>query len=300
MKVLYIAGAGRSGSTLLEMILGNVPGFFSIGEARFFWQYLQKDDIKCGCGNLIAECAFWSKVIKHLNNNTLVNFSDVAVRAAKVDRTRNMLLRHFPKNLLQSSGDFAQAISYLYDAIWEKSGYQVIVDSSKVPSHLYLLLKKSCIDIRVIHLVRDGRAVAYSWSKRQKEELAVEQKKAQMPKKTALLALLVWMVENLLTAQFKSKAKHYQVLRYEDFVKEPQIELQKTLSELELDGDLSILDTNSFYLPPTHSVGGNPIRFANSQMEISLHEEWRKRMRPTTKKILSAVGYQVLNHYNYI
>ena len=36
MTVLYIGGAMRSGSTLLEMILGNIPGFFLWGRFDIF------------------------------------------------------------------------------------------------------------------------------------------------------------------------------------------------------------------------------------------------------------------------
>ena len=40
MTIVFIGGAGRSGSTLLEKILGNLDGCFSAGELRFIWQYV--------------------------------------------------------------------------------------------------------------------------------------------------------------------------------------------------------------------------------------------------------------------
>ena len=39
-KVLYIAGSGRSCTTLLGHILGQVPGFCFIGEAMYAWRVI--------------------------------------------------------------------------------------------------------------------------------------------------------------------------------------------------------------------------------------------------------------------
>ena len=300
MRVLYIAGAGRSGSTLLELILGNSPEFFSVGEARFFWQYLQNGSIKCGCGNLIRECDFWSQVINQLQSNFSIDFHKITQQAARIDRTRSMVLHQFSINKLNTSEKFIQSVSKLYETVWKESRNRIIVDSSKIPSHLYILNQIPNIDVHVIHLVRDGRAVAYSWNKRQKKELAIYRKEAQMPARSYLMALLVWAVENLLTTRLGSELEYYQVLRYEDFVKNPQKELKKTLSKLNLDIDLPVLEKNSFKLSPTHSVGGNPIRFLESQTKITLHEEWRKKMRPSTQKFLSIVGFKILSYYKYV
>ena len=35
IKVVYITGAGRSGTTLLDILLGELDGFFSAGEMRW-------------------------------------------------------------------------------------------------------------------------------------------------------------------------------------------------------------------------------------------------------------------------
>ena len=37
VKVLFIAGNGRSGSTILDVILGQLEGFFAVGELRRIW-----------------------------------------------------------------------------------------------------------------------------------------------------------------------------------------------------------------------------------------------------------------------
>ena len=47
-KVLYIAGWGRSGTTILGNILGQVEGMFSVGEIRFLWDAETFRDRRCG------------------------------------------------------------------------------------------------------------------------------------------------------------------------------------------------------------------------------------------------------------
>ena len=60
MKVLYIAGVGRSGSTLLERMLGAVPGSVNTGELNAIFSRVASQDQRCGCGEPFSACAFWA------------------------------------------------------------------------------------------------------------------------------------------------------------------------------------------------------------------------------------------------
>ena len=63
ITVLYIAGNGHSGSTLLDIIIGSSPDIFSAGELTF----ITRDSIfeeYCSCGCLIKECPVWSKIVR--------------------------------------------------------------------------------------------------------------------------------------------------------------------------------------------------------------------------------------------
>src|SRR5438270_11044874 len=63
-KVLYLAGTGRSGSTLLARILDRNDGVFAAGELRYFWQRGLLEDRLCGCGEPFSRCPFWSEVME--------------------------------------------------------------------------------------------------------------------------------------------------------------------------------------------------------------------------------------------
>ena len=52
--VLYIAGTGRSGSTVLANILGEVDGVFAAGEVRYLWQRASR---KAGSAGAACPCA---------------------------------------------------------------------------------------------------------------------------------------------------------------------------------------------------------------------------------------------------
>ena len=62
VKVLYVAGLGRSGSTILANTLGQVEGFFSGGELNFIWKHALIENRLCGCGRPSRECPFWGPV----------------------------------------------------------------------------------------------------------------------------------------------------------------------------------------------------------------------------------------------
>src|SRR5215831_4456244 len=60
--VVYIAGSGRSGSTLLERVLGEIPGFANVGELIDLFRRVADHGERCGCGQEFARCPFWSQV----------------------------------------------------------------------------------------------------------------------------------------------------------------------------------------------------------------------------------------------
>jgi hypothetical protein len=294
MQVIYIAGAGRSGSTLLEMILGNLTGFYSIGEVRYLWEYWNKDLIPCGCKKMLSECDFWSEVMKrtHLTSFELEYLSDLST---KLDRSRNLLRL---ETLINSKHglvhDLIKYTELLYQSIWETSGRQIIVDSSKVPSHLLLLQQIPSIDLRVLHLIRDGRAVVYSWSKRNKRDYSMNNQEVRMGRRSSINSLIRWAMENIYTRRFSKNLPNYYVMRYENLTKNPSREIENALSEFGIENlNLTLLENSKIKLNSTHSVGGNPVRFRESSFSIETDLEWIQKMRPIEKTLLGLISKPV-------
>ena len=295
--VLYIVGAGRSGSTLLEMVLGNLPGFFSVGEVRYFWEYWQAEDRLCGCGQPLKTCDFWGSVSGGLERAE-INTAQMADWASRYDRTRN-LPRLARENGRFWPAPFITGTAQLYQMLQSASGAAAIVDSSKVPSHLYLLKQIPVLDLRVLHLVRDGRAVAYSWNKRRKKESG-SQNEQTMPAKSLVKALTVWTIENRFAQLAAVNISRYTQLRYEDFVSDPSGQLGQALTALGWPGvDLAHLDKNSFFMQPTHRVGGNPLRFSQKVLHIRADNTWQERMPKWQQLGLGLLALPSLRRYGY-
>ena len=65
IKILYIAGWGRSGTTFLDNIFGQLDDFFSVGEIRFIWDRNFIEDRSCGCGQLFSSCSVWKSITQN-------------------------------------------------------------------------------------------------------------------------------------------------------------------------------------------------------------------------------------------
>ena len=63
-KVLYIAGPSRSGSTMLDLLLGELDGYVATGELRNLWGYGLLDGWLCGCREPMKSCPFWRSVLE--------------------------------------------------------------------------------------------------------------------------------------------------------------------------------------------------------------------------------------------
>ena len=61
-RVIYLGGLGRSGTTLLERMLGGLPGVCALGEVVHLWQRGVRDDEQCACGRPFSACGFWCAV----------------------------------------------------------------------------------------------------------------------------------------------------------------------------------------------------------------------------------------------
>ena len=65
LKVILIAGYGRSGSTFLGGLLGAVDGCFHVGELHQLWNRCFERNWACECGQTFRDCAFWRRFMTH-------------------------------------------------------------------------------------------------------------------------------------------------------------------------------------------------------------------------------------------
>ena len=164
LTVLYITGWCRSGSTVLGNVLAEVPGVVHVGELRFLWLNGvcgQGSNSQCGCGLTLTECPLWAKVLEAVRpgHRTLTEHAEDVVSWQAACRTRHTwsVLREPPANSWPST------LAATYRAIADQTGARVIVDSSKFASDAALLSHLPGIRPAYVLLIRDPRAVAWSW-----------------------------------------------------------------------------------------------------------------------------------------
>ena len=306
-KVLYIGGFGRSGSTLVERILGQLPGFCSAGEIVFLWQRGLIDSQLCGCGVPVPECEFWSRVGKTAFGGwDQIAAPEMLALQKRVDRNRYIPSMVAPPVRPAARGDVArygEVLSRLYRAIGEVSGARVVIDASKHASTAFLLTTRvPGLDVRVVHLVRDPRGVAYSWTKEvRKPEVTGED--AFMPVYSPVSSGRQWLSYNLLFEALRAlPAAKSAVFRYEDMLADPRAYLERILAhagEPVLPESFAFLGDREVTLGVDHTVAGNPMRFHEGPLALRLDEAWKSKLPRRDQRIVAAVTTPLRLRYGY-
>jgi len=130
--MVFVAGLGHSGSTLLDIMLGCHERFTGLGEIYLQvkpgeerWQ--RKHEIQCSCWETMADCPFWGPTIQKL--------------------------RREPQATLE------QRYRTVVDAFFETYGDdQILVDSSKCYPALKIVHQIPDLDVKVLFMLKDVRA----------------------------------------------------------------------------------------------------------------------------------------------
>lgn len=305
LKILYIAGCSRTGSTIVGNLLGQAPGFVHVGELREVWDLGTDPRQLCGCASPFHECSFWNAVFGTFGgfDETLARRFLPLLRTPPPVRTRDLLLRSpdaVGRGVKARFADALDGLNQLYDAIGATADADVIVDGSKYPSYAFLLGLLPGVSLHVLHLVRDPRAVAYSWAKRTKRNpTAIGMDR--MEAKGVLHTCRAWNERNLLTRRlWGHDPARYSLLRYEDFVRDPAGSLRPALRMVgHLDALLPLSTDAIANLKPCHTVGGNPDRFKTGTVSLRADTDWKTQLNPMMKHAVSLLSYPWLRTYGY-
>lgn len=306
MDVLYIGGYGRSGSTLLERLLGQIPGVFSAGELRFIWDRGLRRNQLCGCGTPFRECPTWEAVGDAAFGGWDTVDVDAAVRAeARLVRHRFLPLLLAPWLWPRFSDEIrqhAERLSRLCRGIAAATGAHVVVDSTADPSSAFLLRHANGVHLRVIHLVRDSRGVAYSWTKAVVRPEIVGTV-ALMPRRRPLDTAWRWIAYNAAFHLLAGVGVATVRLRYEDLVDAPRRQLERMMAFVGQDldeHDLAFLRDGGAVLDVGHTVSGNPMRFSVGRVPVRPDDAWRSRMGGLDRRLVTAISAPLLLTYGYL
>lgn len=301
-RVLVIGGWGRCGSTLLDMMLGQVPGLVSAGEVRELWLRGCVENRPCGCGASFRTCPFWTEVGEaSFGGWDNLDLDRVLRVRYTVDRPWGV-----PRLLSRrTAGDedlamYGDVLARLFEGIRKVSGARVVIDSSKLPSHTMMLRRTADVDVRLVHLVRDSRGVAYSNTKVVLKQVT-EGEPTMLPRHGAVGASARYTLYNGLTAWTNRLDVDYMLLRYEDLIADPERNLRAILAHAGEpdDVELPFLTGEGALLAENHLVDGNPVRFSKGAVPLRPDEEWRTRMASRDRRLVTALTLPLLATYGY-
>lgn len=306
VRVLYVAGLGRSGSTLLASLLGEVPGLASAGEVLYLLERGVGDGDLCGCGRPVPACPLWLDVLARAGTPT-----DPEMLIAMAAEAQAVIrLRHAPRLLVDRrrdhpwlrarAGRWLDHLARTYPAIAAASGAEVVVDASKSPSYGAALEATGAVDLRVVHLVRDPRGVAASWSTptARHDRAAV----TAMDRRDPVSATLLWGAWNDMAHRlWAGDPERYLVVRYEDLVADPETVVRRVLrlAGVPADGPLPFLRGDTATLTHSHTVAGNPARLTVGPVALRADEAWRSRLGARDRRVVELLSAPVARRFGY-
>jgi hypothetical protein len=302
IPVLYVGGCQRSGSTLLDRMISQIPGYVSAGEIVHLWARGVKEDELCGCGEDFHACPFWSEVGRRAFGGwEQLNVDEVLRLQRRVDRNRYIFLMLVPRLSRRYRRDvqkYASLLHALYRAV-HRCGGGVVVDSSKHPSTAFLIRLVPSLDLRVVHLVRDSRGVAHSRGKRVRRP-EVPGREALMHRASHWKAGVEWLAFNGLFHVLRLVRTRTVLVRYEDMVRNPR-EIVGRIVEAEpaLEDPLDFIKGTHVTLGVDHTVSGNPMRFEHGGLDLRADDSWRRSMAPGGRWLTTLITWPLLVAYRY-
>ncbi len=171
------------------------------------------------------------------------------------------------------------------DTVALSDGTRYVVDSSKTAVRLKLMYLQRPARVRIINLVRDGRAVAASAMRRRGV--------------AASTAARIWKRENqhlhlvLRTVPADSVLR----LRYEALCDSPQQEMDRVWKFLGLAPREGLVE---LWNRPVHNIPGNPMLFERSRRTISKDERWRRDLSPAELTAFEQVAGRFNRNLGYL
>ncbi|HEX5166499.1 MAG TPA: sulfotransferase [Thermomicrobiales bacterium] len=299
VKVLYIAGFERSGSTLLTKVAGELEHTFAAAELRGIWHRSFQTNQECGCGQGFRECDLWQEII-----------ADAYGGYDNVDWQRMIDLRpkrrHTPLLLMPGSQpviarmfrEYIATLDQLYRSIATVTDSRVIVDSSKTPLYAAVLGLAPSVDLRVLLLIRNPHGVQSSNLRRARDG---DRMLGTLDTYSVSRSLLEWdalhATQELLGLR---QRKRYMRMRYEDFVADPVASIEQIKQFLD-EPDIGIprFKDGTVYLSPNHTVCGNRNRIETGAVPLRLDERWRTDLDADTRTLVRRLTLPLLHRYGY-
>lgn len=300
-RVLYLVGFGRSGSTILGNVLGQTEGWFHGGEIRNLWSDGWIANRLCGCGRHFHDCPVWVAVVHGLTESNpgldpaeIVEARDASARTRQLP---NWLLPPLRSRIVRQAGELRDILADTYARIAAVTGAAVVVDSTMSPAYGMLLQSVPGIQLSVLHLIRDPRAVAYSW---QKEILQEAEDGVSMRRYSVGASTAKWVIENLASERLMpTNGGMRHSVTYEDFTRDPESVVARIVERFDPEAMPPTWSGESLEIKPSHSVWGNPSRFASGLVAIRSDDRWKRELLAKHRRLVDAMTWGTRQRFGY-
>lgn len=302
VKLLYVAGSGRSGSTVVAQVLAEVGGWITCGELRLGLRVLLRNG-RCGCGVPVQRCAYWCEV----TNIAFGGFDTAILRRGvelmkRVALNRQTMLHLLPlgsRRFGREVREYASIMERLYQAMRTVTGCEVVVDTSKLPAYFLALGAAQTLDLRTVQVIRDSRAVAFSNQRRVVDPTNADGPRF-MPQQSLALTSIAWNAKNAFIASVMPNRGGRLILRYEDFVSQPFEQVERVLRFMGSGRSPPPISGGQLDVGTHHTTAGNPMRFHTGALRLRLDDEWHAKMTPRDRTVVTALTWPMLARYGYI
>jgi len=309
INLLYIASIGHSGSTLLESMLGAHSQIATCGEIHILPHEIAKGGIlPCSCGKSILECQFWIKIQQRVNplqqDKPQIHFfreQHNAGHTVRLERLGDFSKRKLSSQTMENIETYGKnnykVFKSFLDLMQEISGSDLkwVVDASKDPYRLLWLTRSNLFNIKVLHVVKNPRAFAYSMLKRlPKNEINLFHKRLYETTRQSLK----WSIENYLISQVAKNHLHtsdYFLVNYEEFATKPTETFKKICDVIGCDFEEQAVI--NFRKGNIHTIAGNPMRYRDEG--IVLDEKWQNALPLSSRRLAEMLTLLNRSHYGY-
>jgi Sulfotransferase family len=297
LTVLCITGWCRNGSTIIGNILNEIPDVFHVGELHFLWKNSLGEGANnsCGCGKPLTECAIWTRVFD-AGRPAGVGAEEHARTVIRRQRS-SVRTRHTWRVLRRGLHDddiraHAALMTTTYRTIAEVTGARVLVDTTKIPGESALLAHLDGVGPYYVHLVRDPRAVAQSWS---------HWKQYAYPM-SASTSTAYWHGFNTASqALLRHAPGRSMFLRYEHFIADPAGTVDRLLRLCGADpAGNPMTNGRTVELHTNHTVTGNPDRFDTGPTIVRDRDDtWRTSLSARARLAAVTLSWPQFGRYGY-
>jgi hypothetical protein len=301
VKVVYVLGTQRGGTTVTGRLLGAMAGFAFVGELRRLWGVGPDGDRRCGCGARHRQCPVWSVVLPAVVDEgpplEEVRRWQALLSSHRASSLTPWPLHDRPGALADAGRGYGELLRSTYRSLADATGARVIVDSSKLPAEARVILGLADVEATLVHVVRDPRATASSLIRRSGRPAGLL---GAHPRET-LSGSAGWLVRHAASSAVRhtTLARRSMVVRYESVATDPDGFLRSVAQLVgePVPADAVVVD-RAFEAGPDHTPTGAG-RFARARVELVRDDRWKADLTAADRLLATAVTAPLAGAYGY-